>query len=65
VHVPIGGKVLNLSKHLPDLPLYRAGAFIADMIITIVCAYLFHSFIDAPSLRWAKRATSKLFLLFS
>jgi peptidoglycan/LPS O-acetylase OafA/YrhL len=59
VHVPIGGKVLNLSKRLPDLPLYRAGAFIAAMIITIVCAYLFHRFIEAPSLRWAKSARSR------
>jgi peptidoglycan/LPS O-acetylase OafA/YrhL len=59
LHVPIGGKIINLSKRLPDLPFYKTGAFIAATIITVVLAYLFHRFIEAPSHRWAKRATSR------
>ena len=59
IHVPIGGRVINLAQRLPDTPLYRYPAILLAFVVTIGGAYVFWRIVENPSQRWAKAARSR------
>lgn len=58
LHVPIGGRVINLAGRLPESIIYRYPAIILALGITIFCAYVFWLYIELPSQNWSKRTPS-------
>jgi len=58
VHVPIGGRVLNLSRHLPQsLPLALFALTMA-LGLTMTAAYLLWRFVEKPSMAAASKLSS-------
>ena len=56
VHVPIGGRVVNLAERLPNLPIYRYAAIIVAFATSIGGAWLFWRFVELPSHHWARNS---------
>ncbi len=56
VHVPIGGRVINLATRLPDSTIWHYGALMLALLLSVGCAAIFSSLIEAPSIRWSKRS---------
>jgi len=55
VHIPIGGRVINLSNHLPkSLPLALL-ALVLAMALSLAVAYLLWRLVEQPSLRAASK----------
>lgn len=55
IHVPIGGKVINLSKRLELNDPAKFGVILIALLVSIVVAWLFYKFIEKPSHQWAKK----------
>lgn len=55
VHVPIGGKIINLSKRLELNEYSKIGIIIFALFCSIFAAWLFYKFIEKPSHQWAKK----------
>jgi peptidoglycan/LPS O-acetylase OafA/YrhL len=55
VHVPVGGRVINLATRLPDHPVVHAGTLALATATTLLAAYLLLRYIEKPSVRAAKR----------
>ena len=49
IHVPFGGKLINLAQRLPDDPALRVGLLALATGLTIVAAWIFHRFVERPS----------------
>lgn len=59
IHIPIGGRVLNLIEVFTENELLRSiGVFVA-LAISIFSAWLFYLLIEAPAVRWAKMINYK------
>jgi len=54
LHVPIGGRVINLACRLPDLLLVRYCAIACAFAVSLGSAYLFWYAVERPSQVWAK-----------
>jgi peptidoglycan/LPS O-acetylase OafA/YrhL len=54
VHVPIGGRIINLAGRLPESIEYRYPAIVVAFIVSIFGAYLFWRIVELPSQRWSK-----------
>ncbi|MCF3648702.1 acyltransferase family protein [Synoicihabitans lomoniglobus] len=54
VHVPIGGRVVNLSHRLGNAWWIELLAMITAIAFSMAVAQLFYRFIEAPSHRWAR-----------
>lgn len=54
LHVPIGGRIINLASRLPESVIYRYPAIVIALIVSVSCAYAFWWVIERPSQRWAK-----------
>jgi peptidoglycan/LPS O-acetylase OafA/YrhL len=59
LHVPIGGRIINLAMRLPDAVHYRYAAILLAFIASFAAAYLFWIWVELPSQRWAKRGAWK------
>lgn len=59
LHVPLGGRVINLATRLPDSRLYRYPAIVAAFAVSIFGAYWFWRLVEKPSQRWAKASGRK------
>lgn len=59
VHVPIGGRVVNLAERFPNLPIYRYAASIVAIAMSIGGAWLFWRFVEFPSHLWARKSGSE------
>ena len=57
LHVPIGGRVINLGSRLPDSILYRYPVIVLALLVSIAAAYFFWRYIERPSQRWSKQST--------
>lgn len=55
VHVPIGGRIVNLAECLPGGLFFRAAAVGVALLVSIVFAYGFFRLVENPSHRLAKR----------
>ena len=55
VHVPIGGKIINLSKRMDLSESLKFGVIILALLISIYVAWIFYKFIEKPSHQWAKK----------
>jgi peptidoglycan/LPS O-acetylase OafA/YrhL len=55
MHVPLGGRIINLAARLPPSPLYRYPAIVLAFVVTVGGAYVFWRIVENPSQLWAKR----------
>ncbi len=55
LHVPIGGRVINLAKRLPHTFPVELGAVAVAMAISLAAAYLLYRLVERPSQRWSGR----------
>jgi peptidoglycan/LPS O-acetylase OafA/YrhL len=51
VHVPIGGRVINLAKRFGEGPLYELVIVALALLASVVAAMLLYRFVEAPSMR--------------
>lgn len=54
LHVPIGGRVINLSKRFVDSDFDRCVAVTLAMAISLVCAHIFYKLVELPSHRLSR-----------
>lgn len=57
VHIPIGGRVVNLAMRYGSGPLYECGVLIAALALSVVCAAVMASVVEKPAIRWSHRIT--------
>jgi peptidoglycan/LPS O-acetylase OafA/YrhL len=61
IHLPIGGRFINLAKRYGGGPLYELAIVALALLMSLVAAMLLHRFVEAPSLmvsrKIGKRAT--------
>jgi peptidoglycan/LPS O-acetylase OafA/YrhL len=55
VHVPIGGRVINLGKRFGEGPLYELVMVVLALLASVVAAMLLHRFVEAPALRASRK----------
>jgi peptidoglycan/LPS O-acetylase OafA/YrhL len=55
LHVPIGGRVMNLASRLPHTLAIEFGAVAAAMTASLVAAWLLYRLVEFPSQRWSAR----------
>ena len=55
LHVPIGGKIINLSKRLELNEVSKFGIVLIALAFSIFAAWLFYKYIEKPSHQWAKK----------
>lgn len=60
IHVPIGGRVINLAVRVSDHPAFSFLAVLLALSVSIVSAYLFYRLIEEPSIRWAKNISYRM-----
>jgi peptidoglycan/LPS O-acetylase OafA/YrhL len=53
LHVPIGGRVVNLGARLPESLVTRSFVLAAAVVSSIVAAYLLYRMVELPSRRWS------------
>ena len=54
LHVPIGGRIINLADRLPESIAYRYPAIVVALAVSIIAAYVFWRIVERPSQRWSK-----------
>jgi peptidoglycan/LPS O-acetylase OafA/YrhL len=59
VHIPIGGRIINISEVLFADALMRDLMVFAALAISIFSAWVFYLFIEKPAILWAKRIKYK------
>lgn len=55
IHVPVGGRVINLTVKLTDNIYLSMLAVFGAIAVSVAFAWLFFHLIEEPSIRWAKR----------
>ncbi len=55
IHVPIGGRVVNLGRRFGDGPLYDLALITVALIISIVFAVYFARFIERPAIQLSRK----------
>lgn len=55
VHIPIGGRVVNLGKRFATSDVERFIVSLCSVALSIFAAYLFYRFIEKPSQNWSSR----------
>lgn len=60
IHVPIGGRVINLAVRVSDHPAFTFLAVLLALSVSIASAYLFYRLIEEPSIRWAKNVSYRM-----
>jgi peptidoglycan/LPS O-acetylase OafA/YrhL len=58
IHVPIGGRVVNLAKRFGGGPLYELIVVVLALLASLIVAMLLHRFVEAPAIM-ASRKISK------
>jgi peptidoglycan/LPS O-acetylase OafA/YrhL len=53
LHVPIGGRVINLAGRLPHTVPIEFGAVIAAMAVSLIAAWLLYRLVERPSQKWS------------
>jgi peptidoglycan/LPS O-acetylase OafA/YrhL len=55
LHVPIGGRVINLAGRLPHTMPVELGAVTVAMMISLIAAWLLYRLVERPSQKWSAR----------
>ena len=55
LHIPIGGRVVNIGKRFADSDIEFVFISILATLISIICAYYFYKFIEKPAMNLASR----------
>jgi peptidoglycan/LPS O-acetylase OafA/YrhL len=55
LHVPIGGRVINLAGRLPHTLPVELGAVTAAMAVSLIAAWLLYRLVERPSQRLSAR----------
>lgn len=53
IHVPIGGRVINLAERLPRTLLIEMLSLAAGLALSLFIAWLFYKWIERPAQRWS------------
>lgn len=53
VHVPIGGRIINLSLRYADSTLEKVISLLVALAVSLCAAYLFYRAIELPSRKWS------------
>lgn len=53
IHVPIGGRIVNLSTRVDPSPIVQIFVVCAALIVSIVAAYGLYVLVEKPALRWS------------
>jgi peptidoglycan/LPS O-acetylase OafA/YrhL len=59
LHVPIGGRVINLAARLPQTWYVQALGLAAAVLISVLAAYLFYRAVERPTADWSHRVGSR------
>lgn len=59
IHVPVGGKVINLGMRYTNSDLSKYALVLLALIICVTFAYVFYKFIELPALKLSKRIIYK------
>ncbi len=59
VHVPIGGRIINLATRLPPTTIVRLAAVLLAVVVSIVAAYCYWRLIEKPSAIFSKSIGSR------
>jgi peptidoglycan/LPS O-acetylase OafA/YrhL len=59
VHIPIGGRMINLAENFLKTGFQRSVAVFVAMIISVFSAWLFFRFVEKPAMQWSKKLTYK------
>lgn len=59
VHVPIGGRIINIAEKLPDTPAIRLLALLIAMALSLLIAALFFRFVEQPSHQLSRQIRQK------
>jgi peptidoglycan/LPS O-acetylase OafA/YrhL len=54
VHVPIGGRVVNLGLRFVDAPIAQLFLSLLALALSLTAAWAFHQAFERPSLRWSR-----------
>lgn len=55
IHVPVGGRVVNLATRINPSPLEQLIVYLTGAIVSIAAAWLFWRLIEWPSHQWTRR----------
>lgn len=55
LHVPIGGRIINMAERLPEIPWLRMTALALAVLISILAAVLYYKWIENPSHQFARK----------
>jgi peptidoglycan/LPS O-acetylase OafA/YrhL len=55
LHVPIGGRMINLAGRLPHTMPVELGAVAAAMTVSLIAAWLLYRLVERPSQKWSAR----------
>ncbi len=55
VHVPIGGRVVNLASRFAHGPVLHFFSSIVALVVSLISAQIFHSYVEQPALRRAQK----------
>lgn len=59
VHIPIGGRMLNLAENFLHTELQRSIVVFVAMLLSVFAAWLFFVFVEKPALNWSKKLVYK------
>lgn len=55
LHVPVGGRVINLGARFADSMLAKVAVLMTAVGVCLAAAYLFHRWVELPAQRWAAK----------
>jgi peptidoglycan/LPS O-acetylase OafA/YrhL len=59
VHIPIGGRLINLAENFLETEFQRSLAVFVAMIISVFVAWIFFKLVEKPAMIWSKRLKYK------
>jgi peptidoglycan/LPS O-acetylase OafA/YrhL len=54
LHIPIGGRVINLAERLPDHPVIRIVAVLIALGLSLITAFIFYRLVESPSHQFSR-----------
>ena len=55
IHVPIGGRIINLGKRFGDGSLYELALIASTMVVCVVCSLSFSRYVERPAILLSRR----------
>jgi len=57
VHIPIGGRIINLTENFVQSTLIREIMVFVALAVSILAAWLFYKIIEKPAINWSKKVS--------